>query len=108
VSILGNRVLRTEDPRLLTEGGVYVADLRDPRLDGAAYATYVRSTVAHADIAGVDVADALASPGVIDVVTGDDVDLTPIPGMLQADMARPYLARGRVRFAGEPVAVVLS
>jgi aerobic carbon-monoxide dehydrogenase large subunit len=108
VSILGNRVLRTEDPRLLTEGGVYVADLRDPRLDGAAYATYVRSTVAHADIAGVDVADALASPGVLDVVTGNDVDLTPIPGMLQADMARPYLARGRVRFAGEPVAVVLS
>jgi len=108
VSILGNRVLRTEDPRLLTEGGVYVADLRDPRLDGAVYATYVRSTVAHAEIAGVEVADALASPGVIDVVTGDDVDLTPIPGMLQADMARPYLARGRVRFAGEPVAVVLS
>ena len=108
MSILGNRVLRTEDPRLLTEGGVYVADLRDPRLDDAVYATYVRSTVAHAEIAGVEVADALASPGVIDVVTGDDVDLTPIPGMLQADMARPYLARGRVRFAGEPVAVVLS
>ena len=108
MSILGNRVLRTEDPRLLTEGGVYVADLRDPRLDGAVYATYVRSTMAHAEITGVDVADAAASPGVVAVVTGADVDLARIPGMLQADMARPYLARDRVRFVGEPVAVVLS
>ena len=55
MSILGNRVLRVEDPRLLTDGGTYTADLRDPRLDGAVHAIFVRSTVAHAELAGVDV-----------------------------------------------------
>ncbi len=108
MSILGNRVLRTEDPRLLTEGGVYVADLRDPRLDGAVHATYVRSTVAHAVITGVDVGEAVGAPGVVAVVTGADLDLAAIPGMLKPEMARDYLARDRVRFVGEPVAVVLS
>jgi carbon-monoxide dehydrogenase large subunit len=108
MSILGNRVLRTEDPRLLTEGGVYVADLRDPRLDGALHATYVRSTMAHAEITGIDVADAAAGPGVVAVLTGADVDLEPMPGMMKPEMARSYLATGRVRFVGEPVAVVLS
>ena len=43
MSVLGNRVLRTEDPRMLTEGARYVADLR---FDGAAHACFVRSTVA--------------------------------------------------------------
>ena len=48
-SILGNRVLRKEDPKFLTTGGVYVDDLtNEPLLVGALYATYVRSTVAHA------------------------------------------------------------
>ena len=50
MSILGNRVLRVEDPRLLTEGGRYVADLRDDLLAAAVHATFVRSTVAHATI----------------------------------------------------------
>ena len=50
-SILGNRVLRKEDPKFLTTGGVYVDDLRDePLLVGAVHATFVRSTVAHANI----------------------------------------------------------
>ena len=48
MSILGTRVLRVEDPKFLTTGGVYADDLRDPRLDGAAHVTYVRSVVAHA------------------------------------------------------------
>ena len=42
MSILGNRVLRKEDLKFLTVGGTYVDDLRDPRLDGAAYVTFVR------------------------------------------------------------------
>ncbi len=47
-SILGNRVLRKEDPKFLTTGGVYVDDLLDePLLAGAAHVTYVRSSVAH-------------------------------------------------------------
>ena len=48
MSLFGNRVPRVEDPKLLTVGGTYVADLRIPELDGAAYVTYVRSTIAHA------------------------------------------------------------
>ena len=54
MSIMGTRVLRTEDPRLLTSGGVYTDDLRLPELDGAAYVTVVRSPVAHALITAID------------------------------------------------------
>ena len=108
MSILGTRVVRTEDPRLLTEGGRYTADLHDPALEGAVHATFVRSTVAHAVVTGVDVTDVRAGPGVVDVVAGADLDLAPLPGMANAAMARPLLARDRVRFVGEPVAVVLS
>ena len=64
-SILGNRVLRKEDPKFLTTGGIYVDDLRDePLLVGAVHATFVRSTVAHANITGIDVSEALTMPGV--------------------------------------------
>jgi aerobic carbon-monoxide dehydrogenase large subunit len=108
VSILGTRVARVEDPRLLTTGGTYAADLDDPRLDRAVHVTYVRATIAHAEIAAVSVDDARALPGVVDVVTAADVDLAPIAGVTNAAMARPYLARERVRFVGEPVAVVLT
>ncbi len=75
VSILGTRVLRTEDPRFLTTGGVYTADLDDERLTGACQVHFVRATVAHARIVSVDVSAALAAPGVIAVFTGADVDL---------------------------------
>ena len=50
MSILGNRVLRREDPKFLTVGGTYVDDVRDERIAGAAYVTFVRSTIAHAKI----------------------------------------------------------
>jgi len=56
MSIMGTRVLRTEDPRLLTGGGVYVDDLRLPELTWAAFATFVRSPMAHALITGIDAA----------------------------------------------------
>jgi aerobic carbon-monoxide dehydrogenase large subunit len=108
VSILGTRVVRVEDPRLLTVGGTYAADLTDPRLAGAVHATYVRSTVAHALITAVDVEAARHMPGVVDVVTGVDVHLPAIPGMANPAMARHLLARDRVRFVGEPLAVVLT
>ena len=57
-SILGNRVTRVEDPRFLTTGGNYVDDIR---FDGEAYVVYVRSPYAHADIASIDIADAVAA-----------------------------------------------
>jgi aerobic carbon-monoxide dehydrogenase large subunit len=108
VSILGTRVTRIEDPRLLTEGGRYTADLREPALEGAVHATFLRSTVAHALVVGVDVVEARSLPGVVDVVTGAEIDLPPVPGVTNRAMARPLLAADRVRFVGEPVAVVLS
>jgi carbon-monoxide dehydrogenase large subunit len=112
MSILGNRVVRIEDAKFLTTGGVYMADLVDPLLANAAYVTYVRSNVPHAEINKVNVEDALAAPGVLAVITGDDLDLAPLgpppfPG-LNMDMKRPLLATGRVRFVGEPVAAIVS
>jgi len=108
VSILGNRVVRVEDPRLLTAGGTYVDDLP---LDGAVRATYVRSTVAHARIVAVDVTAARSAPGVVEVVVGGEVDLGPFPRdspMTPEAMAQPWLAGDVVRFVGEPLAVVLA
>src|SRR6476646_2907601 len=57
MSILGTRVARIEDPRFLTDGGTYMADFKDPLLDGAAYITFVRSTLAHGTFT-VDVSEA--------------------------------------------------
>jgi carbon-monoxide dehydrogenase large subunit len=109
VSILGTRVLRTEDPRFLTTGGMYTDDLRLP---GACHVHFVRSAVAHARITSVDVSAALAEPGVIAAFTAADLDLAevapPMAGMINAQMSQPLLARGVVRFVGEPVAVVVT
>jgi aerobic carbon-monoxide dehydrogenase large subunit len=109
VSILGTRVLRTEDPRFLTTGGVYTDDLRLP---GACHVHFVRSTVAHARIRSVDVGAALAEPGVIAAFTSADLDLPelapPMAGMINAQMSQPLLARDVVRYVGEPVAVVVT
>lgn len=106
MSILGTRVVRTEDPRLLTVGGAYVDDLRAPELAGAAHVTFVRSPVAHARITAVDVAAARAAPGVVAVLTAADLDDIPGPG--DNPMAEPLLAGERVRYVGEPVALVLT
>jgi carbon-monoxide dehydrogenase large subunit len=110
VSILGNRVLRTEDPKFLTVGGTYVDDVRDERLTGAANVTFVRSTMAHARITSIDTADALQAPGVVGVFTADDLGLPAVPGivLLNQEITRPPLASGTVRFVGEPVVAVVT
>ncbi|HEX7442789.1 MAG TPA: hypothetical protein VF320_02820, partial [Acidimicrobiales bacterium] len=72
MSILGNRVLRREDPALLTSGGTYVDDVDVP---GATFVTYVRSTMAHARLAAVDVTEAESLPGVLAILTAADLDL---------------------------------
>jgi carbon-monoxide dehydrogenase large subunit len=106
MSIMGTRVVRTEDPRLLTVGGTYVDDLRVPELAGAVHATFVRSPLAHALVTGVDTGAAAAAPGVVAVFTAADLDdLGPPP---EGPMPEPLLATGRVRFVGEPVALVLT
>jgi len=122
VSILGTRVVRTEDPRLLTVGGTYVDDLRVPELAGAARVTFVRSPMAHALITGVDVSAALDAPGVVAVFTAQDLDDLPppppadegggggegAPVPLGGPFTEPLLAGERVRYVGEPVAIVLT
>jgi carbon-monoxide dehydrogenase large subunit len=108
---LGTRVLRVEDPKFLTSGGVYVDDLRDPRLDGAGHVTYVRSVVAHATFT-VDTSAAAGAPGVLGVFTAADfadLDLPPLPmGFLPPTMPRPWLATDVVRYVGEPVAAIVT
>jgi aerobic carbon-monoxide dehydrogenase large subunit len=124
MSILGTRVIRTEDPRLLTSGGVYVDDLREPELAGAVRATFVRSTAAHALITGIDTSAALDAPGVVAVLTVADMTDMPAPPPppepspddppsegpvpLGGVWSEPLLAVDRVRFVGEPVAIVLT
>lgn len=108
-SILGNRVLRKEDPKFLTTGGVYVDDLlNEPLLAGAAHITYVRSTVAHANILSIDTSDAASMPGVVAVFTGADLGLQPVPSAYNPMATRTLLAMDKVRFVGEPVAVIVS
>src|SRR5690606_15245545 len=111
MSILGTRVVRTEDPKFLTHGGEYVEDLADERLTGALHVTFVRSPVAHGRLGGVDATAALGSPGVVAVVTAADIgDLSPIVpgGRVPKEMVRPFLATNVVRYVGEPVAMVLT
>ncbi len=111
VSILGTRVLRTEDPRLLTGRSTYTADLTDERLTGAAHACFVRSTIAHGEIRGIDTTAARAMPGVVAVYTAKELPMLPIPPTMrpfERNMNRFPLATDRVRFVGEPVAVVLA
>ena len=108
-SILGNRVLRKEDPKFLTTGGVYVDDLLDePMLAGAAHVTYVRSSVAHGVILGIDTTDALALPGVVAIFTAADLGLEAQPSPFNPMVTRGLLAIDKVRFVGEPVAIVVS
>ncbi len=108
MSILGNRVLRKEDPRFLRGEGSYVENLP---LEGALTVTLVRSLLAHARIVSIDTSAAEALPNVR-VLTGADVDAgatgpPPIP-VLEQRMTRPLVAKDVVRFVGDIVAVVLS
>ncbi len=107
MSILGNRVVRKEDPALLTTGGQYVDDIS---VDGALHVVYVRSMVAHGDIASIDITEALTAPGVVDVVTSADLTIGDIkPFMLiNQSITRPVLARDRVRYVGEPIVAVVA
>jgi carbon-monoxide dehydrogenase large subunit len=110
VSILGTRVVRTEDPGFLTAGAVYTDDIR---LAGSCHVFFVRSPLAHARIRSVDVSAALQVPGVVAAFTGADLaDLPllapPMPGMINDGMGQALLARDVVRFVGEPVAVVVT
>src|SRR3954463_8798407 len=111
MSIMGTRVVRTEDPLCLTRGATYTDDLVDDRLAGALHATFVRSQVAHGRLLSVDASAAREAPGVVAVYTAEDIALEPLPAglpMVPPAMQRPWLARDTVRFVGDIVAVVLT
>ncbi len=106
-SILGTRVLRTEDPELLVGSGRYVYDLD---LHEPLHVVFVRSEMAHAHVRSIDVDEALAMPGVVAVLTAADLGVDPHHGMVKVhdDFARPPLAVDTVRFVGEAVAAVVA
>ncbi|MFN3255533.1 MAG: xanthine dehydrogenase family protein molybdopterin-binding subunit [Ilumatobacter sp.] len=107
-SILGNRVQRKEDPKFLTSGGVYVDDMVDDRLAGAACVHFVRSPIAHGTINGIDVSDAIDMPGVLAVHTAESLGLQPTPAVFNPMVSRTLLASGKVRYVGEPIAAVVA
>ena len=106
-SILGNRVIRSEDAGLLVGANKYLADLP---LERPLHAVFVRSDLAHGTITSIDVDEATAMPGVVDVWTAAELGIAPHHGFakIHDDFARPPLATDRVRFVGEAVAVVFA
>src|SRR6266568_847470 len=106
-SILGHAVRRREDPRLVTGTGHFVDDMRPER---CLHLAFVRSTLAHARIRSLDVVAAAAAPGVVAVLAAADLGLPARVGfqMVPEALARAPLAIERVRFVGEPVALVVA
>lgn len=94
---------------MLTEGGKYVEDFDFPN---AAWVTYVRSPMAHATIESIDILDALDVPGVLRIFTSDDLEsigLNPNNNPnFAAEMRRPFLAIGTVRYVGEAVVAIVA
>ena len=109
-SVLGEKVLRKEDPRFLTEGGIYLDDLEHPLLEGATYVVYARSQVAHGIITDIDISEAEGMPGVVAVHTAETLGLEPAPSNYNPAVARTLLARrgDKVRWVGEPVVAVVA
>lgn len=106
-SILGNPVLRIEDPRILKGIARYTDDLE---VDGVGHVVFVRSTIAHARIESIDISEAEAMPGVVGVYTSENLELPDVQGfiMLPPVFNRPPLAKGVVRFVGDIVAAVVA
>lgn len=108
---VGKPLKRKEDPRLIQGISHYVDDLQ---LAGTHYAAFLRSPYAHAKIRSVDLSKARHAPGVVLALSGADINgavqavpcAAQIPDMKSA--ARPVLARDRVLFVGEAVAVVVA
>ncbi len=114
---IGASVRRKEDYRFLTGAGNYTDDIR---LAGQAYAYFLRSPHAHARLGAIDKSAAQNAPGVIAVLTGDDLAadkvgglpcgwlITDVNGQPMKEPPHPALAQGKVRHVGDPVAVVIA
>jgi len=115
--VVGTAVKRKEDERFLTGRGQYTDDIVLPR---QSHACFLRSPHAHARIQSIDTSGALASPGVIAVYTGEDVaadqvnglpcgwQITDVNGEPMTEPPHPILARGKVRYVGDAVAMVVA
>jgi aerobic carbon-monoxide dehydrogenase large subunit len=110
----GASIKRSEDPRILTGTGRYVDDIKLP---GMLHAAFVRSPLAHARVLSVDASAARELPGVVAVYTGAELEAMTVPGpetlmaLLGWQGPTPeftLLATDKVRFAGDPVAVVVA
>src|SRR5258708_23146069 len=114
---IGQPVRRFEDTRLLRGRGQYVNDVNRP---GQAYAVLLRSPHAHAQIGAIDTAAAKAAPGVLGVYTNADYAAdglgTTAPTLKRSrpdgkpmfGRVHPVLAKDRVRFVGEPIALIVA
>ena len=106
---VGRSLTRREDASLITGTGAFLDDLKPGRVT---YARFVRSSVAHARILGVDTSAARQCDGVLAVLTATDLNLPPLEAPLENPAAgrlpRPMLARDVARFVGEPIAVVVA
>lgn len=111
-SFIGSPVERVEDLRFLRGRGQYVDDLARPN---QLYAAILRSSVAHGRLRGIDTKAALAIPGVHRVITAADIGpkvptilirLQPMPQLVP--FTQPVIAHDKVRYVGEPLAVVLA
>ncbi|MGA6964849.1 MAG: xanthine dehydrogenase family protein molybdopterin-binding subunit, partial [Xanthobacteraceae bacterium] len=106
--VLGTPLVRKEDPALLSGRGRFADDLPVPA--GTLHAHVIRSPHAHARIISIEATDALAQEGVWAVITGEDVRKLSDPFLiaLKAPIDQWSLAVERVRYVGEPVALVVA
>ena len=106
-------IRRREDPRLITGRASYTDDIK---LSGMAHAAILRSPYAHASILSIDTSAAASQPGVIAVFTGEDTEgalngmpcAWLIPGSDLKTPAHPAIAKDKVRYVGDAVAVVVA
>ena len=117
VQAIGQPVRREEDMRLLKGKGRYVDDVREAR---EARGYVLRSPHAHARIVALDVERAMTAPGVLAVLTGEDLGRRGLGTLMPGARRRrrngarafacpqPLLARGRVRYVGDPVAFIVA
>lgn len=108
--IFGSGIKRREDPRLITGKAKYTDDIKLP---GTLHMAIVRSPYAHANIKSVDTSAAEAMDGVIAVYTGADVDMSVPTAWLVPDsdlktVAHPVLAKDKVRYVGDGVAIIIA
>lgn len=111
-SLIGSPIERVEDYRFLRGEGTYVDDVDMP---GQLHAVILRSSIAHGRLLGIDTRAALALPGVHKIITAQDIsgEVPIIPMRLQPleevkPFRQPVIAHDKVRYVGEPVAVIIA